>query len=315
MSVFEHEPRGEGADDGGEADHRREPREHEAQRKPGGEEGSARTQPESEAKEMGREDDPEDGGAHQEPGRLAGAERHFEGGEVLAEIRGGSGRGHHRQDEQAEHVVDDRGAQDNARLDGVQQVGILEDASGDPDAGGAERRPDERVGVGGSVRKEPAAHAESKRERSDDADRRDQEGRGSDAEHLADGGLEPHFEEEDQRPDSSEDVEYGIPLHRLEEIDSEEGDVSERDAGDELPQHRGLPGPYGQLAAELGGHQHAGEEQRYPGDGIGWDVPGGGDEAERHGRERSMRPRPGPRDFCRNGRTCTMRASSGSPET
>ena len=59
---------------------------------------------------------------------------------------------HHGQDDQAEHVVDHGGAQDEPGLVGLEPSQVLEHARGDADARGRQRRADEEMHRGRRLR-------------------------------------------------------------------------------------------------------------------------------------------------------------------
>ncbi len=66
-------------------------------------------------------------------------------------------RRHHREDDQPEHIVDDRGAEDDLRLAPLQEPGVAEHAAGDADRRGRQRRAEEKIGGIGSDREAASA--------------------------------------------------------------------------------------------------------------------------------------------------------------
>ena len=106
-----------------------------------------------------------------------------------------------REHDQAEDVVDDRGAEDDLRLGRLQPAEVLEDPRGDADAGGAQRGADEQRDRGGSPGSSSRDGAKPKHERDHDADHGDRQRARTDGEHLLHRRLEPDHE---QQQDDSE---------------------------------------------------------------------------------------------------------------
>ena len=117
----------------------------------------------------------------------------------------------HAQDDEAEHVIDDRGADDDPGLRRRHAAQIGQHARGDADRSRREGRADEDAGgrqVGGGNRRmreeRPVDVAQG--ERQHHADGRDGERGGADAEHLLEIGLQPDLEEQEENAELGEDV-------------------------------------------------------------------------------------------------------------
>ena len=101
----------------------------------------------------------------------------------------------HGEDHQAEHVVDDRRAEDDPRLVGVQRAEVAEHPGGDPDTRRGERGADEHRRL--RLLPERERHAETGGERDDHPDHRD---RGGDAAHTSQvDQVHLHADEEQQQ--------------------------------------------------------------------------------------------------------------------
>ena len=155
VDLLQHQAGGEGAHDRGQADLVGQPGEDEAEGEADRDQDAARTQPGGEAEQARRQQHAGRDGAHHEDDGLRHRHADLDAGQSLALVgRGGDG-GDDGQHQQAEHVVDHRGAEHDAGFRRLDLAQILEDARGDPDAGGAEDRPDERVLVSGRAGQEP----------------------------------------------------------------------------------------------------------------------------------------------------------------
>ena len=181
----------------------------------------------------------------------------------------GRDTGDDAQDDQSQDIVDDRRSNDDPGLLTGHPSEVGEHAGGDTHRGGGERRADEdgliRDAGGGRLtgvgQIGPVSVAEGKRHR--DADQRHRQRRGSDPEHLPEVGLESDLEEEqddaqlgEQMDDVGRDTGGG---------NDAEGARAQKHSRDELPEHGRLPDQLGQLAKELGAHEHRGEGEKEPG--------------------------------------------------
>jgi hypothetical protein len=111
---------------------------------------------------------------------------------------------------------------------------------------------EERVDVRGLVGEKPRSDAPAERERRDHAEHRHEERRRPDLRHLADRGLQPYFEEQDDHAEARENAEHAgsvrIPSNAE---DADEREVAEQDPREELAEDRGLLQADRRPAAEL----------------------------------------------------------------
>ena len=201
-------------------------------------------------------------------------DRHTEDAQraLQAERRPGGEPRDHTQDHEPHDVVDHRRAEDEAGLQAVQHLEVLEHARGDPDRGRGERRAHEYGGhprVGGGVLVpvppgRPIQKAQTERHR--DTHRRDRRRRGSDTHHGLEIGLEPDLEQQHHHADLREQ-----PKHRCERVvgadrDHLEKAGSEQDAREQLTHHGRLPQALEQLPCEFPGEQYDREHREKAGD-------------------------------------------------
>ena len=179
--------------------------------------------------------------------------------------------GHHRQDHEAQHVVDHRGAQDDAGLAGLR----LRSRSSStravmPDAGGGQRRAQEGVHVARSASgRSQRADRPAQREGRDHAEHRHQERRQPDREHLRDGGLEPDLEQQEQHADLGEHVDGRVVADRLEPGKPSSARLPSRMPTSSSPSTAGWPEARGQVAAQLGADEDDREKEDHRCDRIG----------------------------------------------
>ena len=83
-------------------------------------------------------------------------------------------------------------------------------------------------------------------------------------EHLAEIGLEPDLEEQEQHAELGQHVHH-LARQPLDRHDTQRAGPKHH-AGDELAEHGGLAHAFGQLAQQLGGDQDGGESQEEPRD-------------------------------------------------
>jgi hypothetical protein len=77
------------------------------------------------------------------------------------------------------------------------------------------------VGVGRGFRQKPDADQPSQHEGSRHSQHRHEEGGEPDVQDVPDGGFQPHFEKEDDHPDSGKDVDVGIRCDPLESLEAQ----------------------------------------------------------------------------------------------
>ena len=180
-------------------------------------------------------------------------------------VGGGDGAGDDGEDHQAEHVVDDRGAEDDARFPGLQPVEVGEHAGGDADAGGAQRGADEDVGeprlAGAAPGPRPTSRGRTARRRR--RRRRRRLDRPTDS-MSRDVRLEPDLEQQQDDADLRQDADPDVGAEELEPRVAEQRQVAEDDADDQLAEHRRLMDALGDRAADLGADQddHQADEHR-----------------------------------------------------
>ncbi len=204
------------------------------------------------------------------------------------------------EDDEAEHVVDDGGAEDDPGLGGVDTAQILEDAGRDADAGGGERGTEEEVVVDRSVRQKPTADEPAEGKGSGDPDEGDEERRKADGQDVAHGGLEAHLEKEDDDTQAGEELDAGILSEEVEAVEADQAEVAEDDADEELTEDRRLTGARGEIAAQHGGSQDDAEGE---GDGTGAPMTTPGGE-----RDRGCEEQPQSQDNCERNRGPRSRA-------
>ncbi len=133
-----------------------------------------------------------------------------------------------------------------------------------------------------AARQQPRGDCPAEREWRDDAERRDQDGRKADLQHLRHGGLDADLEQQEQHADASEHVNHRIGLDRREPC---EADVAEDNAGHELAEHRGLAQPNRKLAGQLPRNEEDRQHDDHVRDGVGMRGVGRGGERERECRQ------------------------------
>ena len=208
-------------------------------------------------------------GPTEEEHRLDHDHHDWAGGEGGPGVRGRDDRGHRREDDEAEHVVDDGRAEDHPRLGGLGTADVLEHPRGDADAGGRERGAEEQVSVPRVFGQEPDTDKVPEDERYDHTDAGHHERRAADLRHLRDRGLQAHLEQQQDHPQLAEGGDHRVGERKTEGVPAEEPQVSEGDPRDELTQHRGLVQPEGNVPAKLGDPQEDGQREERLREGLG----------------------------------------------
>jgi len=129
---------------------------------------------------------------HEEACSKADDDAEVHGARNGAELRDA---GDYGKDDQAQHIVDDRGAQDDPGLRAAHRVEVFQDARGDAHARRAQRCADEKVKRKGRLGDQPEADSVSKQHGHHHADDRDEAGGGRDRAHLGERRFESHLEE------------------------------------------------------------------------------------------------------------------------
>lgn len=165
--IFEYKTSGEGADDGGEADAVGEPGEYEGEAKTEKQIKIGDTITRKAAKRDGSDPQAESDAGDQKSGGAesdAGDENRADESLDDESRRGG-------EDNQAENVVDDGGAEDDARFGAVGHADVAKNAGADGDAGSGKNGADEEIRCESGIRLNPANHRERERPRANNADR------------------------------------------------------------------------------------------------------------------------------------------------
>ena len=175
----------------------------------------------------------------------------------------------HRQDQQAEDVVDDRGAEDDPREGRTQGVRVLEHARGDPDARRGEHGAQEGVQHPRLLGAHQLADPEPEQHGRDDADDGHERGPAADRHHLLRRRFQAHVEEQQDRAELGHDRQRLARSQRRQVGSAEERGVSGQDPNDQLAEHGGLAQALDQLPGELRADDGEGQGQQDGRDGVG----------------------------------------------
>ena len=151
--------------------------------------------------------------------------------------------GRDRQDHDRQHVVDDRGAEDDPAGPRAQRSEVAQHVRRDADAGGGQGGGEED-GLGQVAARELGGE-ESAGEGQDDAEGADRQRGDADAQQLMEAGLEAHLEQEQDDADLGEQLRLGVDL-----VDAEDGGTG-HDAAQDLADDRWLADPAEDLVPDL----------------------------------------------------------------
>ncbi len=290
MDLFQQQPRGKGADDAGQSRQPRQVGEQKSEEQRGEEHDPGRAQLRQQLHYPGDDESPdgqgsaeEENGDRDEPEDRSQLDR-------LSRLGGGDDARDDREHDQSQHVVDDRGAEDDLGFPGVESPQVLEYPGRDPDAGGAQHAPHEQVDVveaeaGGHARRDLGRHFADEHpadsvpqdERGDDPDDGDDQGGCPHLHHPLHARFQPDLEQEDDDAEARQPVDDHGPVdfqnlgaQRFEEAPRgvDEDQVAQDDAADEFPEHRRHMEPLEKLARPLGGREDEDQGQQQRGDGI-----------------------------------------------
>jgi len=121
--------------------------------------------------------------------------------------------GDDRQDDEAQHIIAHRGAEDRLTLAALDGSEIAQHPRRDADAGGRERGPDEEVDEQRTLRQQPCRDAPAERHGCHDAEHGDPdpERRGAHPDEGTQVGFEPDLEEQQEHAHLGQEVQRGSP--------------------------------------------------------------------------------------------------------
>jgi hypothetical protein len=255
----------ERADDAGEPDRLGGEREREAQRDAGDQDQAVLARGLDRPHDAAREEVAGGSGREQERRGLGHDRERGAGAQPGAAAVRGDHAADHGQHHQAQHVVDDRRAEDHLARARLRDAQVLQHARGDADAGGgqagAEEHRHQRVRVG----QQRPRHPPAERERHDHADQRHQQRRGADARQRAQVGLEADVEQQQQHADLGQHLQRRLVADEREAGGAvrERQQVADADPDQQLAEHRRLAQPHREQAAELRRQQQRGEPEQH----------------------------------------------------
>ena len=159
------------------------------------------------------------------------------------------------EDDEADHVVGDRGAEHSARFDRCERTEVAEHPRSDADARGRQCRADEQRFF--AVEAEADAGAEAGRHRHDDADDCDEEGRAPDGTQIPQVHLEADLEQQQDHAELGEDVQDLVGL------DNPEQRRPDEHAGDDLGDDRREADAIRDLGSDLRRDDHDQDVEQY----------------------------------------------------
>jgi hypothetical protein len=111
------------------------------------------------------------------------------------------------------------------------------------------------------VGEQKRAYPPPERPRRNDAEHRHYQRAQSDLHHVADGGFEADLEKEDDCAQLRYHPDRRIGGDELKPVNSDQRQIADEHADDELTEYRGLADPLSHVATELGGGKNDGERQ------------------------------------------------------
>jgi hypothetical protein len=163
------------------------------------------------------------------------------------------------EDDEAEDIVEHRGAQDQARLARLVPAQVLEHARGDPDRGGAQGRSNEGLRVDGRVGNQEHRHPHAEHGGRDHAGHGHPQRGEAHPKHLGNRRLQSDLEEQEKHAETGEESEFRTPRGLIEGWKHRASDHAEDDPGDQFAQDRGLSEHLGEVTEDLGGNEDDGE--------------------------------------------------------
>ncbi len=116
---------------------------------------------------------------------------------------------HDGEDQKSQHVVHDRGTQNDMTLSGLGTAHLPQNPGGDPDARGGKRGADEHMGVGRCIGHQQIGRHIAQAKRQHHTDDGGPRRVGSNLAHLLDAALQPHQEQQKNHTVAGEDV-HGV---------------------------------------------------------------------------------------------------------
>ena len=168
--------------------------------------------------------------------------------------------GNHRQDDQAEHVIDDRRAKHDLRLGHAQPAKIAEDTAGDANRGSCQRRPEKQVSVLVLPGQQQGSdHIGAKGKGNGNTDGTDHERPGADLDQIVEPRLQTDLQQQNDHAQLGEEGDDRVTGHLVEIVKAENRQIAQHDSEQQFAEHRRKTDALRQRRKETCRHQDDGQ--------------------------------------------------------